>query len=135
MNTGQQFKHSVWIVNVLRKYGRLTLSEMSELWVAEEVAGGNPLPRSSFNKYRDDILDMFGLIIECDKSYHYYISNPSEIESDQTKQWQLSTLTTGLTLRESSTIKVCSQPKSLIRVSIAQSTFRLLNTLLNTSAQ
>ena len=105
MNTGQQFKHSVWIVNALRKYGRLTLNEMSELWVAEEVAEGNPLPRSSFNKYRDDILDMFGLVIECDKSYHYYISNPSEIESDQTKQWQLSTLTTGLTLRESSTIK------------------------------
>ena len=105
MNIGQQFKHSVWIVNALRKYQRLTLNEMSELWVAEEVAAGKPLPRSSFNKYRDDILDMFGLIIECDKSYHYYISNLSVIESDQSKQWQLSTLTTSLTLRESSTIK------------------------------
>ena len=79
MNTGQQFKHSVWIVNVLRK--------------------------SSFNKYRDDILDMFGLVIECDKKYRYFISNPNEIEGDQTKQWQLSALTTGLTLRESSAIK------------------------------
>ena len=105
MNTGQQFKHSVWIVNVLRKYGKLTLSDMNELWVAEEVAEGNPLPRSSFNKYRDDILDMFGLVIECDKKYRYFISNPTEIEGDQTKQWQLSALTTGLTLRESSAIK------------------------------
>ena len=105
MNTGQQFKHSVWIVNVLRKYGKLTLSDMNELWVAEEVAEGNPLPRSSFNKYRDDILDMFGLVIECDKKYRYFISNPNEIEGDQTKQWQLSALTTGLTLRESSAIK------------------------------
>ena len=105
MNTGQQFKHSVWIVNALRKYGRLKLSEMNELWIAEEVAEGNPLPRSSFNKYRGDILDMFGLNIECDKTHHYYISNPKAIDSDQTKQWLLSNLTTGLTLKESSTIK------------------------------
>ena len=83
----------------------MTLSDMNELWVAEEVAEGNPLPRSSFNKYRDDILDMFGLVIECDKKYRYFISNPNEIEGDQTKQWQLSALTTGLTLRESSAIK------------------------------
>lgn len=105
MNTGQQFKHNVWIVNALRKYKRLRLSEMNELWIAEEVAGGNPLPRSSFNKYRADIWDMFGLNIECDKTHHYFISNPSAIESDQTKQWLLSNLTTGLTLKESSTIK------------------------------
>lgn len=105
MNTGQQFKHSVWIVNALRKYGRLKLSEMNELWIAEEVAEGNPLPRSSFNKYRGDILDMFGLNIECDKANRYFISNPKAIDTDQTKQWLLSNLTTGLTLKESSTIK------------------------------
>ena len=96
--------HYVWIVNTLRQRGRLTLSELNELWVADEVAEGNPLPRSSFNKYRDAILDMFGLIIDCDATYHYYISNPREIDEDQTKQWMLSTLTTGLTLSTSSAI-------------------------------
>ena len=105
MNTGQQFKHYVWIVNTLRQRRRLTLRELNELWVADEVADGNPLPRSSFNKYRDAILDMFGLIIECDASYHYSISNPGEVDGDQTKQWMLSTLTTGLTLSGSSAIK------------------------------
>jgi hypothetical protein len=105
MNTGQQFKHYVWIVNVLRKRRRMTLKELQEQWVLDEVAEGNPLPRSSFNKYRDAILDMFGLVIECDKTHHYYISNPGEIDGDRTKQWMLSTLTTGLTLSESSAIK------------------------------
>ena len=105
MTNGRQFKHYVWIVNTLRQRRRLTLSELSELWVADEVADGNPLPRSSFNKYRDAILDMFGLVIECDATYHYFISNPSEIEGDRTKQWFLSTLTTGLTLGDSSAIK------------------------------
>ena len=104
MKTGQQFMHYVWIVNMLRRR-RLTLSELNDLWVGDEVAEGNPLPRSSFNKYRDAILDMFGLVIDCDATYHYYISNPGEIDEDQTKQWMLSTLTTGLTLSGSSAIK------------------------------
>ena len=95
----------MWIVNTLRKRNRLTLSELNELWVSDEVAEGNPLPRSSFNKYRDAILDMFGLIIDCDSTYHYYISNPGEVDEDQTKQWMLSMLTTGLTLSGSSAIK------------------------------
>ena len=105
MNTGQQFKHYVWIVNTLRQRRRMTLKELNDLWVTDEVAEGNPLPRSSFNKYRDAILDMFGLIIDCDSTYHYYISNPGEIDSDMTTQWILSTLTTGLTLSGSTAIK------------------------------
>lgn len=105
MNTGLQFKHYVWLVNILRKRGRLTLKELQELWVQDEVAEGNPLPRSSFAKYRVVILDMFGLNIECDANYRYYISNPREVEEDRTKQWMLSTLTTGMTLTNSSAIK------------------------------
>ena len=105
MNTGQQFKHYVWIVNTLRKYKKLTLKELNDRWITDEVAEGNPLPRSSFNKYRDAILDMFGLVIECDSTYHYSISNPGEIDNNQTKQWMLSTITTGLTLSDSSAIK------------------------------
>ena len=105
MNQGQQFKHYVWIVNKLRQRGRLTLKTLQELWVQDEVAEGNPLPRSSFAKYRVAILDMFGLNIECDANYRYYISNPREVEEDRTKQWMLSTLTTGMTLTNSSAIK------------------------------
>ena len=105
MNTGLQFKHYVWLVNILRKRGRLTLKELQDQWVRDEEAEGNPLPRSSFNKYKDAIRDMFGLDIECDKTHHYYISNPDEVDNDLTKQWMLSTLTTGLTLTNSSAIK------------------------------
>ena len=104
MKPARIFQQYIWIVNTLRKK-RQTLKELSDKWVDEEVADGNPMPRSSFNKYRDGILDMFGLVIECDSTYHYYISNPDEINKDKTMQWMLSTLTTGLTLRESSAIK------------------------------
>ena len=104
MKPARIFQQYIWIVNTLRKQ-RLTLKELSDKWVDHEVADGNPLPRSSFNKYRGGILDLFGLVIDCDSTNHYYISNPDEIDEDQTMQWMLSTLTTGLTLRESSAIK------------------------------
>lgn len=104
MTNGQLFQHYVWIVNVLQRE-RLTLSELSERWVDDKVANGNPLPRSSFNKYRSAIIDMFGLNIECDKQYRYYISNLGDLHSDRLKQWMLSTLTTGLTLSSSTTIR------------------------------
>ena len=105
MKQARIFQQYIWIVNALRKHKRLTLKELSDKWVDDEVADGNPMPRSSFNKYRDGIFDMFGLVIECDSTHHYFISNPSKIDKDQTKQWMLSMLTTGLTLRESSAIK------------------------------
>ena len=104
MKPARIFQQYIWIVNTLRKQ-RLTLKDLSDKWVDDEVADGTPLPRSSFNKYRDGILDMFGLVIDCDSTHHYYISNPDEIDEDQTMQWMLSMLTTGLTLRESSAIK------------------------------
>ena len=58
MTNGQVFKHYVWIVNTLRHGGRLTLNDLNERWVNDEVADGNPLPRSSFNKYRTAIIDI-----------------------------------------------------------------------------
>ena len=74
MTNGQVFKHHVWIVNTLRQGGRMTMADLNERWVNDKMTDGNPLPRSSFNKYRTDILYMFGLRIECDKQYRYYIS-------------------------------------------------------------
>ena len=69
MKPARIFQQYIWIVNTLRKQ-RLTLKELSDKWVDDEVADGNPLPRSSFNKYRDGILDMFGLVIDCDSTHH-----------------------------------------------------------------
>ena len=105
MKPAISFKHYLWIVNTLLPNNRKTLRELNDLWVKDEVADGNPLPRSSFNKYRDAILDMFGLVIECDSTHRYYISNPGEYDRNPTKKWMLSMLTAGLTLSESSAIK------------------------------
>ena len=60
------FQQHIWLINAFRRYGRMTLDELNERWMRENVADGNPLSRTTFNRHRDAILDMFGIIIDCD---------------------------------------------------------------------
>ena len=76
MKPAQIFHQYIWIINKLRTYKRLTFEQLNQKWQDDGVADGNPLQRSSFNRHRDAILDMFGIVIECEpKTYKYYISN------------------------------------------------------------
>ena len=48
------------------------------------MSEGLPIARSTFNRHRDAILDMFGVIIECDKKdgFRYYIYNADVLEEE-----------------------------------------------------
>ena len=84
----------------------MTFDELNRKWQDSEVADGNPLQRSSFNRHRDAILDMFGIIIDCDqKTYKYFIANPEVINSDSIERWMLSTLTVGTVLSDTTSIR------------------------------
>lgn len=101
-----QFQQYVWIINTLRKQKRMTFDELNRKWQDSEVAEGNPLQRSSFNRHRDAILNMFGIIIDCDQTtYQYYIANPEVINSDSIERWMLSTLTVGTVLSDTTSIR------------------------------
>ncbi len=99
------FRQYIWLINTFRRYHRLTLEELNRHWMEEEVAEGNPLSRSSFNRHRDAILDMFGVIVDCDTHYRYYVSNPDVLDDDSLERWMLSTLTVGGVLSDSVPLK------------------------------
>ena len=100
------FRQYIWIINTLRAYKRQTLEELSQKWQEDGLADGNPLPRSSFNRHRDAILDMFGIVIECEpKTYKYYISNPEVLGDDSIARWIFSTLTVHGVLADSAAVK------------------------------
>lgn len=106
MKPAQIFQQYVWIINTLRKHKRMTFEQLNQKWQDSEVAEGNPLQRSSFNRHRDAILDMFGIIIDCDqKTYKYFIANPEVINSDSIERWMLSTLTVGTVLSDTTSIR------------------------------
>ena len=106
MKPAQIFQQYIWIINTLRAYRRQTLEELNQKWQDDQVADGNPLQRSSFNRHRDAILDMFGIIIDCDKkTYKYYISNEDVLCDDSVERWLFSTLTVHGMLADSAAVK------------------------------
>ncbi len=107
MKPARIFQQYIWIVNTLRQYKKLSLEQLNELWVKDEVIGGEALNRKSFMRHKDAILNMFGIIIECDleHGYKYFISNPEIINDDTIEGWMLSTLTVNTVLSDSASLR------------------------------
>ena len=107
MKPARIFQQYIWLINAFRRCRRMTLEELNEQWVREEVNDGNPLPRTTFNRHRDAILDMYGVVLECDVKDHfrYYIANPEVLDDDSLERWTLSTLTVGGVLSTSASLK------------------------------
>ena len=97
------FQQYIWLVNTIHRYKKLTLDEINRHWIETEMSEGLPIARSTFNRHRDAILDMFGIIIECDRKdgFRYYIYNAEVLEEDTIQNWMLSTLSVNSMLAES----------------------------------
>ena len=106
MKPAQIFHQYLWIINMLKAYRGLTFEELGRKWREDRVAEGKVLQRSSFNRHRDAILDMFGIIIECEpKTYRYYIGNPEVLNDDSIGRWMYSTLAVHGVLADSAAVK------------------------------
>ena len=103
MKTYDLFKEYIWLVSTIHRFGRLSLEEINQRWVRTEMSEGLPIARSTFNRHRDAILDMFGIVIECDKKdgFRYYIFNEEVLEEDTIQNWMFSTLSVNSMLAES----------------------------------
>ena len=86
-----------WLVNTLIKTGGLTLKEINERYKANvDLSGGQSLPRNTLFRWRDDILDAFAVIIECDRSTRrYYVSNKKELNFEAMKLWMFQVMEFG----------------------------------------
>ena len=94
----------VWLINTLRNSGALTIDALASRWNDDDMDNGRPFSRSTFNRYRDAVLDTFGVIIDCRKAgrhSEYFIANPEVFSENTIEQWLLRTLTVGNALWES----------------------------------
>ena len=96
------FKEYIWLIETIQQAGRITFAEISEKWRRREGNRDANFSRTTFNRHRDAILDMFGIIIECDikDGYRYYIYNKEELNSNSISSWLFSTLSVGNMLDE-----------------------------------
>lgn len=100
MTTQEQFQQYVWITETIYKTRRITLEELNERWQDTEMSGGLPMPRATFKRNRIAIEDMFGLIIECDSDYRYYIANREVLREYTVQKWMLDIISVGCIIRE-----------------------------------
>lgn len=91
----------IWVVKTIHRAGRITLKELNEKWRANvELSRGEDLPRQTFDRWKSGILDLFGILIDCEQrgGYHYYIANPKELSEGKLRTWLLNTYGTAETL-------------------------------------
>ena len=103
MKTYALFQEYIWLVNTIHKAENgITLEEINQRWLQTEASEGIPIARSTFNRHRDAILDIFGIIIECNKrnGFRYYIDNSDVLEEDTIQNWMLSTMSVNSILSE-----------------------------------
>lgn len=89
------FREYVWLLNTIFKCRRVSFDELNRRWTLCDLSEGQPMARSTFNRHKNAIEEIFGIFIECDRAdgYKYYIANAEALERDTIQNWMLSTLT------------------------------------------
>lgn len=106
MKSHALFQQYIWLVNTIYRAGKISLEEINRKWLDTDLSEGLPLARSTFNRHKDAIEDMFGIYIECDKrdGFKYYIGNAEVLEEDTIQNWMLSTMSVNSVLAESKAV-------------------------------
>ena len=109
----------VWLVETIYKAKKITFEEINEKWMDEEQGYDEktktikPLSLRTFHKWRQNIEQMFGLIIENEKGgqYHYYIQNADDLKDESSlRSWLFRTLSVSNMMLDS----VCIKDKILL---------------------
>ena len=79
----------VWLVETIHRAGRITIEELCDAWLEEEMSEGVELPKRTFHKWRIAVEEMFGIVIGCDRrdGYRYYLENVEELQRGGLRKW------------------------------------------------
>jgi len=102
MKTPELFKEFIWLLNTIHQTGKISFADINKKWLRTEMSGGVEISRTTFNRHKDAIEDIFGVIIDCDKKdgFKYYIANKSVLSEDTIQNWMLSSMTVHTAVQE-----------------------------------
>ncbi len=88
----------VWLVDTIRRHGRITRRQLEEAWERSPYYEGKPLSRRTFCNHRLAAEELFRINILCDtKSFEYYIGEDDE-NNDSVTDWLLNSVSLNDTL-------------------------------------
>ncbi|MFK8297874.1 helix-turn-helix transcriptional regulator [Capnocytophaga cynodegmi] len=90
----------IWLIETILQRDGITLKEIKEKWLKSYLNDEQKdFDRSTFNRYRNTIEDIFGISIICQNS-KYYIDNKEDIQNNILKKWILNSFTISNFLQE-----------------------------------
>ena len=106
MTVPSLFREYIWLVNTIKRAGRISFAEIQKKWLETELSEGVELARSTFNRHKDAIEDIFGIYIDCDRKggYKYFIGNERVLHEDTVQNWVISTLSVNEIIAESKSL-------------------------------
>ena len=97
----------VWLVETIYKAKKISFEEINRRWLDNDLSEGKELPKRTFHKWRIQIEEMFGLIIENENcgQYRFFIQNAEDLKNGSMRSWLFNTLTVSNLMMESASIK------------------------------
>ena len=107
MKSFKILKNYIWLINTIYHSRGISLEEINERWIKNDMSDGEPLSRATFNRYKEAIEEIFDLTIDCQRKggYLYSIKNESMIKSNKYQNWLLDTLSVSNMLIESDSLQ------------------------------
>lgn len=101
-----QVNKYVWLVETLYKAKKITLKEINRRWLETDLSEGLEIPRRTFHTWKNEVEEMFGLVIICDKhdGDRYYIENREDLEGEGLQRWLLNTMSVSNMLLENKSL-------------------------------
>ncbi len=85
-----------WFISTIITYGHISFSQLGEIWETDRIGEGYPLSRTTFNRYRNDIKELYGLEILCKtkgkNKNMYYIRNKADLHEDSPLLWSVNSM-------------------------------------------
>ncbi len=103
----EYFKRYVWLLQTLQTRGYCKFEELNGIWMKSTLnTDGKPMSKRTLANHKASILDMFGIVIGCDrKTNEYYIENEDDVGNDNLQEWMLGALSLGSMLHDDASLK------------------------------
>ena len=97
----------VWVIDTIYRRRKISLKELNELWLRDDISRGVEIPKRTFDNWRYVIWDMFGINIANENrgEYRYYIEHEEEISKNGLRSWLYNTFCVSNALANSQSIK------------------------------
>lgn len=97
------FRRYIWMLDTVQRYGRITMAALKDEWRKSSVNDENKeLAPRTFANYKQNIEDIFGIEIACDRATNeYYIVNEDNLDNNAIRDWMLNSLSLRNLLNES----------------------------------